>query len=228
MLVCTLHAVTVQYQIRATRWVRNLVFATASLVALSGCALVSVWGDSQVARGLPQVEAQYQNVATVDLHGRYGCGLFVNAFCGAPDWPTAVDAALASYTANGQQPNCFVVHLGLNDALWRLDLVTKNYAAKLDAFLKLFPTQTKVIWINLPFASNPKLPGLDDRLLFINAQLVVAQARFSNLVVIDLRQHFNGHFPQWYDPDGFHYNPVGLQELAATMRSATAAAGCTS
>ncbi len=206
---------------------RHGIALLVCVASLSGCGFISIWGDSQTANGAANITSQYSDVnATLDIHGRPGCGFYGNPLCPTPNWGVPIGAALASYAAANQSVRCFVVHLGLNDALWNLDLATRNYAAKIDTFMKWFPSTTTVVWLNLPYAQAPTLPGLDARLQFVNAQLVKAEQRFSNLSVWDLRAHFNGHFPEWYLSDGFHYNATGSLEFAAQMRAATDAAGC--
>ena len=208
------------------RLLRNAAVAlTLSMTA--GCGqVVSIWGDSQSYNASKNIAASYSNPLSVDVHGRVGCGLYADPLCPTPDWGSVIKATRTNYTTTGQTVACFVVHLGLNDALWQTDLATRNYALVLDRFLKQFPSTDKIVWLNLPFAQAPTLPGLDTRLQFVNAQLASAATRFPNLTVWDLRTHFNGQFPAWYAVDGFHYNQTGLIEYAAQMRAATDSVGC--
>ena len=193
----------------------------------AGCGqVVSVWGDSQTVNGAASIASQYADPLSVDVHGRFGCAFYGNPVCPRPDWGPIIAAARLNYVASTTPVACFVVHLGLNDALWKTDLATRNYAAVLDNFLKLFPSTDKIVWLNEPFAQAPTLPGLDTRLQFLNAELAKAATRFPNLTIWDLRAHFTGQFPVWYAADGFHFNQTGLIEYASQMRAATNAVGC--
>lgn len=205
---------------------RNAAVALTLFVA-AGCGhVVSVWGDSQTQNGAANIAAQYADPTTVDVHARPGCAFYGNPICPTPDWASAVAAARSNYQQSNVPVGCFVVHLGLNDALWKTDLASRNYGLVLDRFLKLFPSTDKIVWLNEPFAQAPTLPGLDTRLQFLNAELVKAAARFPNLTVWDLRAHFAGQFPAWYAADGFHFSQAGLVEYAAQVRAATDALGC--
>ena len=160
------------------------------------------------------------------MHGRSGCAFYGNPLCPSPDWAPIVAAARTNYSNAGTAVACFVVHLGLNDALWKTDLTTRTYSTVIDRFLKLFPSDAKIVWVNLPYAQAPTLPGVDTRIQFVNSELVKAASRFTNLTIWDLRTPFAGHFPAWYAADGFHYNQVGSLQYAAQVRAATDSVGC--
>lgn len=205
---------------------RNAALAL-TLAVTAGCGqLVSVWGDSQTQNGAANITSQYSDPTAVDIRARPGCGFYGNPICPIPDWAPVVAAARSNYQQQNTPVACFVVHLGLNDALWKTDLATRNYALVLDRFLKLFPSTDKIVWLNEPYAQAPTLPGLDARLQFLNAELVKAASRFPNLTVWDLRTHFSGRFPAWYAADGFHFNQPGLVAYAAQVRAATDSVGC--
>ncbi len=106
-----------------------------------------------------------------------------------------------------QQPDIVVIELGTNDCS---PVECPNLDPYIDQIVRSIPSSHPIVWLTVqedvppPFAENRD---------YVNNAIRAADARWGNLYVVDLGEHFAGH-PEWHDAGGLHFNDIGRQEFA--------------
>jgi len=201
--------------------VRRVALVLLATLLLGACGpVVAMFGDSNTARSADSIRTalEGQNGDYIPrVYGEPWCGLLPNADC-TIDW-----SQLIADDRDQMQPDVYVVALGLDDALWQTDAALADYGTSIDQFVELLDPpggrQVPILWMNLPIIQSTKHPGTPERIATINAALDAAAQRWPDvLTVVDMRDVFTPHYPDWWVSDGLHLNATGQAEFGALVR----------
>jgi GDSL-like Lipase/Acylhydrolase family len=193
---------------------------------LSGCKAevtkhIVIVGDSISEGALNSFSTHLSWVAANDPAGRYlftpdtVTGIGIRDVPGASDAAAYWDVHLAS-VAEHVDPEAWVFELGTNDC--RLPELWSDYGAAIDFMLSRVPPSKPAFWVNIPSID----PRDTDCVAAVNAALVDATARWTNLTIVDLRAALNGN-PAYYSSTR-HLTAAGSDVFADSLHAALDAA----